>query len=309
MSARTINIFLVTGFLGSGKTTFLRNVLEQSFTYPELKTGVLMNEFGSKNVDKPILPHNQISFLEINGGSIFCSCLHTEFIQALKEFYESTEINNLFVETSGLSNPSMIIQDVNIINNQIGDIYKIQKTICIVDASLIMKLLNVFTNITAQIEVSSYILLNKLDIVDSGYMDSIEQAINEINPNSKIFRTNFGKFNLEDLFISEKSPINAKFLEKRDEKGRLSSITLTQSNSVSEEGFFAYMRSIRESLIRVKGYIELDEQGWVRVDQVSDQLKIIPSVLIPFMGSLVLIFKDQIDEQKHQSEWKALESQ
>ena len=113
-----IDVYLITGFLGSGKTTFLCQLLEQIKKHPQLRIGVLMNEFGAENVDSGLLPESELEFVEINGGSIFCSCLHTEFIQALKLLHESTEINTLFIEASGLSNPSMLFQDLTIVKNQ-----------------------------------------------------------------------------------------------------------------------------------------------------------------------------------------------
>ncbi len=306
MSTRTIEVFLITGFLGSGKTTFLRHLLEQMISFPELKIGVLMNEYGSENVDKEVLPQEEIAFSEINGGSIFCSCLHSEFINALKLFYKSTEINTLLIETSGLSNPSMIFQDLNIVNNQIGDVYKIKESICLVDVSLIMKLMSAFTSITTQLEVSSIILVNKIDLANSTQVDSIERTIFGINPHSKISRVKFGQVNLKNLFRQEKMQIQRDFTEKRDVKGRLTTVTVTQSHSVSDKGFSAYMNSISDSLIRAKGYVHLERQGWFRIDQVGDNLRRIHVTSHPDQGSLVFIFKDAVDIQKIQSQWNIL---
>ena len=71
-----IDLYIVSGFLGSGKTTFLKNML---FNFDKKKTGVLVNEFGAVNIDSVRLSGDTIKMVEINNGSIFCSCLKGDF--------------------------------------------------------------------------------------------------------------------------------------------------------------------------------------------------------------------------------------
>ncbi len=306
MSTRTIDIFLITGFLGSGKTTFLRYLLDQLIFFPEVKIGVLMNEFGSINVDKELIPQDRIVFTEINGGSIFCNCLHSEFIEALKLFYESSGVNTLFLETSGLSNPSVILQDLNIVNNQIGNVYKVRESICLVDASLVMKLLHAFPNITTQLEVSSQIIINKIDLINLDDLDYIKQSLCKINPNAKISTTEYGQFKLQNLVLQDEIQRSKISSGKRDVKGKISSVTITQSKLISKKEFSIRMREIRDYPIRVKGYIQLEDRGWHRVDQVDNRYLLTRVSSHPDQGSLVFILRDKDDIKIIRSQFSSL---
>ncbi len=99
-----INLYLLTGFLGSGKTTLLTNILED---LSEEKVGVIQNEFGRISIDGEIIKKDGIEIVEINRGSIFCSCLKLSFAHAMIEMADKG-LKYLFVESSGLADPSNI---------------------------------------------------------------------------------------------------------------------------------------------------------------------------------------------------------
>ena len=104
MEEKRTKLYVFTGFLGAGKTTVLSRILQES---KEEKIGVIQNEFGKLGIDGEILKHNDIQMVEINRGSIFCSCLKLQFVQALSEMAQY-EFDKLFVESSGLGDPSNV---------------------------------------------------------------------------------------------------------------------------------------------------------------------------------------------------------
>ena len=97
-------LYLLTGFLGAGKTTFLTSVLND---LTGKKVAVIMNEFGKIGIDGPIINKEGIELVEINRGSIFCSCLQLSFVAALIEMADR-DMEYVFVESSGLADPSNI---------------------------------------------------------------------------------------------------------------------------------------------------------------------------------------------------------
>jgi G3E family GTPase len=307
MNLRTIDVYLITGFLGAGKTTFLRQLLDQVNIYTDLKCGILVNEFGIKNVDNTLLAKKGINLIEIVGGSIFCSCLHTEFIQALHSFYTDTEINTLFIETSGLSNPSMIFKDLNIANKQIGNVYKIKESICIVDASLIIKLMDVVNSIIAQLQVSSYVLINKIDLVNSKELKVIENKIQQINQDILVFKTNCGKFDLKTLLDQKKTQIAMELIEIRDKKGNYSSLYLSQSGEMSKAELNHFLETLDALIIRVKGYVNCGEEGWFRVDQVGKNIILAHTANHSGNGELIIISEEN-DTNEIKSRWPGSDS-
>ena len=78
-------LYLITGFLGAGKTTFL-----QKFTglFPNQKIALVINEFGAEGVDGTLLQDLSVQLTEINNGSIFCACKLEQFEDAVRNIME-----------------------------------------------------------------------------------------------------------------------------------------------------------------------------------------------------------------------------
>lgn len=97
-------LYMLTGFLGAGKTTLLQKILE---TLKGKKVGIIQNELGKLGIDGTILRDDNIKMVELNRGSIFCSCLKLSFVQALAEM-SAYDFDYLFVESSGFGDPSNV---------------------------------------------------------------------------------------------------------------------------------------------------------------------------------------------------------
>ena len=83
-------LYLITGFLGAGKTTFL-----QKFTglFPNQKIALVINEFGAEGVDGALLQDlTKIQLTEINNGSIFCACKLEQFEDAVRDIMEINRV-------------------------------------------------------------------------------------------------------------------------------------------------------------------------------------------------------------------------
>ena len=142
-----IDLYLLTGFLGAGKTTFLRNILED---LSHEKVGVIMNEFGKIGIDGDIIRKDGLELTEINRGSIFCSCLKLNFAQAMIEMADR-DIKYLFVESSGLADPSNIGEIMEGVESVKGKAYDYKGAICVTDALNFMDQLVVISKIGPQI--------------------------------------------------------------------------------------------------------------------------------------------------------------
>ena len=77
---KPIHLFLLTGFLGAGKTTFLQRMIDGLRGH---KIGIIMNEFGDLSVDGILLREQGMEVCELNQGSVFCSCLKGAFVDSL----------------------------------------------------------------------------------------------------------------------------------------------------------------------------------------------------------------------------------
>ena len=90
-------LYVLTGFLGAGKTSLLLHLLNN---ISNEKIGIIQNEFGKLGIDGEIIHRNGIEMTGINRGSIFCSCLKLSFVQALAEMGK-LDLDTVFVESSG----------------------------------------------------------------------------------------------------------------------------------------------------------------------------------------------------------------
>ncbi|MBW2669456.1 MAG: hypothetical protein JRD87_06150 [Deltaproteobacteria bacterium] len=105
-------VYMITGFLGSGKTTFLNRIINR---FPEdMKLTILMNEFGEIGLDGTLIEGDEIDMMEISKGSIFCVCVKTDFIKGLYELCTSVQPDVLLIESTGVANPSDLKRDLKL---------------------------------------------------------------------------------------------------------------------------------------------------------------------------------------------------
>ena len=114
-----IPVTIITGFLGSGKTTIIRHLLQNNINY---RIAVLVNEFGEIGVDGEILKNCQIcednenpedNIIELRNGCLCCT-VQEEFYPSIEKLLERREsLDCIFIETSGLALPTPLIQAFN----------------------------------------------------------------------------------------------------------------------------------------------------------------------------------------------------
>src|SRR5262249_50851513 len=112
MGAAAIPVSILTGFLGSGKTTMLRHLLSQAdFS----RTAVIINEFGEIGLDHELVEASEDSFIELLTGCLCCK-IRTDLAQTLQELVQRrdegrcTPFDRIVIETSGLADPAPILQ-------------------------------------------------------------------------------------------------------------------------------------------------------------------------------------------------------
>ncbi len=194
--------------------------------------------------------------VEIANGSIFCSCLSSVFVDGLKHF-SRVKPEFLFIETSGLSDPSSF--DKILKDFQLQEEYEILSSICLVDAVKTLKLLNVITIIQKQIQYSNIILLNKSADVDSETLEKLSEKIVDMNQSATQIRTNYCEIDF-DLLNDKKFQKSNDSLESCNTPGsRLCSILLEQKN-INELDLQELLLEIVKHSYRIKGYYRINDK-------------------------------------------------
>jgi G3E family GTPase len=173
-----IGVKIVTGFLGAGKTTFINSLIKAN---PEVRYGIIENEFGQENIDSKLLLKSQLPIIEMTNGCICCS-INDELYDALNLFYEKRdEFDELIIEATGIADPASIAEPF-IINENVKRAFELQQIICLVDAEQIEDRLEDTKEAIQQIAFSNLILINKVDLIAANYLVILKNALQEINP-------------------------------------------------------------------------------------------------------------------------------
>lgn len=243
---------LVTGFLGSGKTTFLKNYLDE-FSGSR-KIGIIQNEFSEANIDGLELKQRGSGFeiLEVNNGSVFCVCLLGSFVDSLAAFIDKVHPDEIILEASGMSDPLSIGQILQSPNLRLKVF--LDRVWCLVDAVNFRKISTFQTRVNHQIRIADAVILNKTDLVDSE-IDGLVHVIKKLNPFAAIELTAFAKVE----FNCYKSVLKFFPDNQQPENGRpnLESQVVKSNRLIAPEKLSEFMKKIQNGCIRSKGYVNL----------------------------------------------------
>lgn len=261
-------LYVLTGFLGSGKTTVLLKILEN---LKEHRIGIIQNEFGKLGVDGTILRNDDIKMVEINRGSIFCSCLKLNFVNALagmtKENFEY-----LFVESSGLGDPSNVEEILNATEQVAGTRYDFRGLICLVDAVNFLNQIEDLETVNRQLKHCHLAVITKSDLVDKGQIEELTQKIRQINPVCMIKTSEMGNLDMDFL---EEDLLLYQWAEGEDttnsEETKPKTLFMDFEGTVQKEKISAFLDEIIPDLYRSKGFFHL-EDGWTQIDVVGKRI-------------------------------------
>ncbi len=265
---KKINLYVLTGFLGSGKTTVLLRLLD---ILKKEKVGVIQNEFGKLGIDGTILKRDNIEITEINRGSIFCSCLKLSFAQALVEMAK-LNLKYLFVESSGLADPSNVEEILEGVKVLEGDVYELKGVICLVDGVNFIEQLQDLEIVNRQLKHCHMAIINKVDLINESELQNVIEEIRKLNPKCDIVTCSFGDFSMDFL---EQDLLKNKWVESEETTNSIEtkpkSLTMNFDGVVKKDKLQEFLNSIKKDSYRIKGFFKLEE-GWHQVDVVGKNI-------------------------------------
>lgn len=261
-------IYLITGFLGSGKTTFLNERLKNTAK----KVGILMNEFGKTSMDTITVQREGMALLELTNGSIFCSCLKDHFIKGLAHLV-TLGLDEIYIESSGLSDPSDMGKVIQVISGMVEpNSFKFMGTLCLIDGVFFKKELEKMVSVERQIKHSHTILINKIDLITDEELTEIKSIIHSLNPKAQILSIAFGKIEWDNLNLTYFPIEDEKSTNTVDSRPR--SVLITFIYEPTRSALEGFLKKISRHFYRVKGFVEI-EKVMYKIDQVNDQIEIV----------------------------------
>ncbi|MCR5723068.1 MAG: GTP-binding protein [Lachnospiraceae bacterium] len=285
MSTREVPIVVITGYLGSGKTTLMQNILKQE----NRKIALIVNDMGSINIDASILNKTgnsvrQVEMVEMQNGCICCT-LRDEFMAEIERLLSDKSIEAIFVEASGISEPSSIAGAFLNYEEMTEDTRGYLKAVVsVVDVDRIYRefLYNLSSDdenedgdiinlIIDQIEFCNLMILNKTDLLSKEQLSEVKEGLRGLQQEAEMIECVNGNVDLEVLLNREdfdfdkvesysavQRAINN--CEHEDEKAcvdeyGISSFVFEERKPFNREAFNKLIEEYPEALIRSKGYI------------------------------------------------------
>jgi G3E family GTPase len=263
-----IPLILVTGFLGAGKTTFIKRLLEK---YSDgRRIGIVQNEYASANIDTEELRSTGKKFdiLEINNGSVFCICLLANFIDSLVSFVDKCHPEIIILESSGLSDPISIAELLQ--HEKLNGRLYLSYAWCVIDSANYMKTGGMIGRFQRQVMISDYLIINKTDLGQEN-VATVRKEISFINPDARIIEARYCDIDVDFasgmLIDKPVATIHKEKYASNVPSGRaeISTVVLKTSRPISKEGLKVFLNEVENKMIRMKGFVMLDDGKKVKI--------------------------------------------
>ncbi|QOY35972.1 CobW family GTP-binding protein [Anaerobacillus isosaccharinicus] len=293
---KRVPAYIITGFLGSGKTTVLQNLL----TYCKknnLKPAIVLNEIGETNVEQDLFHNDQV--LEMLNGCICCS-IQGDFTQELHSFLTSLNEEDvpdfLFIEGTGVANPLEIVDaltDPLLIDDV--DLYSI---INLIDGSKYLEYHSIFSSskevrtvLKSQVTTSSFIILNKVDLITEKMLQKVRKKMTDLKmDDTPIVETSYGDVDIQ-LLLERKIRTRRTGISKgkcgctsghhcedhshQDLNHSFQAIKINVANPIDRIQFENWLKRFPDTMVRGKGIVQLTETvGMFQFQYASKQLKL-----------------------------------
>lgn len=282
-------LYLITGFLGAGKTTFLQQFVR---LFPDRKLALIINEFGRIGVDGALLRELRIAMTQIENGSIFCACKLEQFEEALQTILQQKP-DLIFVEASGLSDPTAVR---TILGRPVYAGLEYAGAICLVDALRFHKVYETARVCRMQLAISDLVLINKADLAAQEQIDAIRTIVLAQKPDRPVHVTEYGAFRREWLAEME-TPAEAGAQPIHTKDIALQKLSLSVGG-FDKKSLLSFLKMFAEDTYRIKGFVRLPE-GVFLVSCVGPLVELQPfSAEAPELDRLTVLYGHGLPAKK-----------
>ncbi len=297
-----IPITLITGFLGSGKTSFLSEYLNQ---IDHQGVALIINEIGQAALDQRILSVQYCGekMLYLNAGCVCCN-KRLDLVESLKATLNDYEwrgeiLKRIIIETTGLANPAPILWTI-LSDVFLGVHFEIQSVVACVDV------LNAKTHLTnneakEQIVFADSVLLTKTDLQnDSAALTKLKEQIQSLNPSAEIF----DKKNIDyESFFSRKNRDHRAILPAKDSHSQgFETLSIRFEGTMEWSAFGIWLSLLLHQygtqILRIKGIIDIGSDLLVSINGVMHVIYSPKHILKDQNGSNLVFIMRHLEREK-----------
>jgi G3E family GTPase len=283
MNALQPALHLITGYLGSGKTTFLRRLLERQILNEP--TAVIVNDFGDMVYDGLLLrsaanahindqtTDGHVTILDVPGGCLCCSAID-DFKLALTDVLERG-CTRVFVEATGLADAEQVRADLAYMG------FPVESMLCVVDALNYERLAALFPTVEHQVEAADILLLAKTDLAQKPEIERVHGLLRSVNARAALVHLKHGAvpsdflvtaFAPAERFTEHTSPHSHQEHLLRDGITAFRVCWSSANTPCSLDDVEAVLHGLPPSVIRVKGTVRptKDEDRTVKDEGKSE---------------------------------------
>jgi len=198
--AGRLPVSIVTGFLGSGKTTLINRLLKR----PDMnRVAVIVNEFGEQSIDHDLVEVSSEQMMLLNNGCL-CCVLRGDLQETMRDLFikrrtgEIIDFDRVVIETTGLADPAPVMQTL-MTDTMLQSQYRLDCVVTLVDAVNGPGQLDSMQEAMKQAALADRIVVTKSDLADEGSVARLEDRLRELNPQAPIKRAVAGEIELAFL--------------------------------------------------------------------------------------------------------------
>jgi G3E family GTPase len=271
-------VLLVTGFLGSGKTTLVNRLLKtRAFAH----AAVVVNEYGEVSIDH-VLVQAPPRRMRVIDSSCLCGHVHEEIATSLLDLYVKRDRNPQFdfdfvlIELSGLADPVPVIQNL-LADRHVSPLFELKTVIAVADGVHGEEHLASHTESVKQAAVADTIVLSKTDVADRDALDRLSARLTAINPGARQLRVAQGEVSPAEILGHAGFDLSGRSEEARgwlndasyaatvapaSADPAIATFTLTHDEEITLPGFVLWMNLLAgfrgAGLLRVKGIVNVE---------------------------------------------------
>ena len=287
-----MKVLLVSGFLGAGKTTFIKEMSKNI----NLEFVVLENEYADIGVDGDFLDEKNLNVWEMSEGCICCS-MKGDFKSSIKRIYSEINPEYLIIEPTGVGMLSSIIENIREINN--NDI-EILSPITLIDITSFSEYLETFNSFfTDNLKNTGKVILTKLENSNYFEIENIKNEILKINNNLEILTTDYRTFPKKWFGEILNKSIDNKIIDKNFSlKTHINLRTFSKENinlkTMDELGLFLnkLVNGDFGKIYRAKGIVKIDGY-WGKFNLVYKNFEMEP--ITDAKGTKIVIIGNNLD--------------
>ncbi len=252
---KRIPALVVSGFLGSGKTTLVRHLLADA-RRTGTRVAVISNEFGELGIDAALLAQARDDYVELTGGCVCCK-LSDALVETLETLRARAQPDRIVIETSGVALP--FETQLQLWRDPVRHWISDDVAVVVVNAEQIAEGRDLDDTFTQQVSSADFLLLNQIDRVPEAALPELEQELRKWEPEAPLLRTVHAQVLPELLFPPDLAQVRA----QRRAAGGVGAPPHDHAYFAAEELVLPAGLACEDVLARLRGLGALRAKGFV----------------------------------------------